>query len=137
MLKINYQIDSPKKSSTLKYICIIKKIIKLIKGDEMDRKKLAIDFAKSLEHSEIEKIILYGSVARGDDNKDSDIDILIIIHNHSDKKKIKDDIHAKTFNILLKTGEFISTKFKSMDHCEKYKDFSYFKTINKEGILIS
>jgi len=87
----------------------------------MDRKKLAIDFAKSLKHDEIEKVILYGSVARGDDTKDSDIDILILTHDSSDKKKIKDDIHTKTFNILLKTGEFISTKFKSMEHMRNIK----------------
>lgn len=43
----------------------------------MDRKQLAMDFAKSLNHPEIEKIIIFGSVARGENNKDSDIDILI------------------------------------------------------------
>jgi predicted nucleotidyltransferase len=31
----------------------------------MNRKEVAFDFAKSLNHSEIEKIILFGSVARG------------------------------------------------------------------------
>ena len=36
-----------------------------MKSGNMDRKQLAIDFAKSLNHSEIEKIILYGSVAHG------------------------------------------------------------------------
>jgi predicted nucleotidyltransferase len=30
----------------------------------MDRKQLAIDFVKSLKDGEIEKIILFGSVAR-------------------------------------------------------------------------
>ncbi|MDR0912700.1 MAG: hypothetical protein LBM96_08910, partial [Methanobrevibacter sp.] len=31
----------------------------------MDRKQIAIDFAKSLNHSEIERIVSFGSVARG------------------------------------------------------------------------
>jgi predicted nucleotidyltransferase len=44
----------------------------------IDRKQLAIDFAKSLNHPEIERIILFGSVARGEDTKDSDIDVLIL-----------------------------------------------------------
>ena len=44
----------------------------------MDRKQLAMGFADSLKHHpEIEKIILFGSVARGEDRKDSDIDIII------------------------------------------------------------
>ncbi|KZX10286.1 nucleotidyltransferase domain-containing protein [Methanobrevibacter curvatus] len=103
----------------------------------MNRKQLAIDFAESLKHPEIEKIILYGSVARGEDSKYSDIDILIITNNESAKKKIKDDIHTKTFNILLKTGEFISTKIKSSDYCKKFKDFSYFINVNREGIVLN
>ena len=44
----------------------------------VDRKQLAIDFAKSLDFPGIEKIVLFGSVARGDDTDDSDIDVLII-----------------------------------------------------------
>ncbi|MDR2623578.1 MAG: nucleotidyltransferase domain-containing protein [Methanobrevibacter sp.] len=52
----------------------------------MNRKEIAIDFAKSLNFPEIEKMILYGSVARNEDNEDSDIDILIITTN---KRKIK------------------------------------------------
>ena len=58
----------------------------------VDRKHLAMDFAKSLIHPEIEKIILFGSVARGDDAYDSDIDILIITQNVNDDLKISDDV---------------------------------------------
>jgi len=58
-------------------------IIKIV-----DRKQLAIDFARSLNHPEIEKIILFGSVARGDDTKDLDIDILIITKNVNDNLRI-------------------------------------------------
>lgn len=76
----------------------------------MNRKQLAIDFAKSLNHPEIEKIILFGSVARGDDTEDSDIDILIITTNIDDDLKIEDDIYGKTFDILLETGEYLSVK---------------------------
>jgi len=76
----------------------------------MNRKQLAIDFAKSLNHPEIEKIILFGSVARGDDTEDSDIDILIITTNIDDDLKIEDDIYGKTFDILLETGEYLSVR---------------------------
>jgi predicted nucleotidyltransferase len=102
----------------------------------MDRKQIAIDFAKSLNHEEIEKIILFGSVARGDDNEKSDIDILIITTKESDKMKIRDDIYTKTFDIMLKTGEFISTKIKSIEYYNKYKDFSFFINANNDGIII-
>jgi predicted nucleotidyltransferase len=35
----------------------------------MNKKQLAIDFAKSLNYREIEQIILFGSVAREEDNE--------------------------------------------------------------------
>ncbi|MDR0911441.1 MAG: nucleotidyltransferase domain-containing protein, partial [Methanobrevibacter sp.] len=58
----------------------------------MNKKDVAINFANSLNFSEIEKIILYGSVARNEDSINSDIDILIIT---SDKKKIKSAVYRK------------------------------------------
>lgn len=44
----------------------------------MNRLELARKFSESLDYPEIEKIILFGSVARGDDREGSDIDIIII-----------------------------------------------------------
>ncbi|MDR3291736.1 MAG: nucleotidyltransferase domain-containing protein [Methanobrevibacter sp.] len=102
----------------------------------MDRKQIAIDFAKNLDHSEIEKILLFGSVARGDDNKDSDIDILIIIKNIDDKLKIRDDIYSKVWDVLIRTGESISIKIKTIEHYNKYREFSFFSNVNNDGVII-
>jgi len=60
----------------------------------VDRKQLAIDFANSLNSLEIEKIILFGSVARGEDEKDSDIDLLIIA-NSENIKDLKEEASDK------------------------------------------
>lgn len=103
----------------------------------MDRKQLAIDFVKSLKDGEIEKIILFGSVARGDDNEDSDIDILIITSKQSDKLKIRDDIYSKVMDVLINTGEYISVKIKNIEYYNKYKNYSFFSNINKDGIILS
>ncbi|RLG58467.1 MAG: nucleotidyltransferase domain-containing protein, partial [Candidatus Hydrothermarchaeota archaeon] len=40
----------------------------------MNKLEIAKEFAKSLK--DVEKIILFGSVARGEDKGDSDVDIL-------------------------------------------------------------
>ncbi|MDR1721698.1 MAG: nucleotidyltransferase domain-containing protein [Methanobrevibacter sp.] len=99
----------------------------------MNRKEIAIDFAKSLNHEDIEKIILYGSVARGDDNEDSDIDVLVLTR---DIDKVEEDIHSKANKILLKTWESISVKIISADHYNKFRTIPFFKNIDREGILI-
>ncbi|MCL2156545.1 MAG: nucleotidyltransferase domain-containing protein [Methanobrevibacter sp.] len=99
----------------------------------MDKKQIALQFAKSLKLQEIEKIILFGSVAREDDDADSDIDILIITNN---KDEIEDDVSDKSFDFLLKTREYISPVIISTEYYKKFKNFSFFKTVKKEGIQI-
>ena len=100
----------------------------------VNRKQLAVNFAKSLDHPEIEKIILFGSVARGDDAKNSDIDILILTSEKT--KKIKKDVYSKASDILLKTMEDISVKINTIEHYQKYKDMPFYSNIRKEGVVI-
>ena len=57
---------------------------------------------------EIEKIILFGSVARGDYNKDSDIDVLVVVKE--DPFKMQRMISEIVINILLNKEEYISAK---------------------------
>jgi len=102
----------------------------------IDRKQLAIDFAKSLNHPEIEKIILFGSVARGDDNEESDIDMLIITKKEEDEFKIKDDVYTKVMETVYKHREYISAQIIPLKHYQKYKDFSFYSTVDMEGIVI-
>jgi len=102
----------------------------------MDRKQIAIDFAKSLDYPEIEKVILFGSVARGDDNKHSDIDILIITTNEEDESKINNDIYTKVFDILINKGERISIKIRSNKYYNNYIHSSFLSNVEKEGIVI-
>jgi predicted nucleotidyltransferase len=102
----------------------------------MGRKQLAIDFAKSLDFDEIEKIILYGSVVRGEDNKDLDIDIVIITKNKGDEIKIDWKINQIAFDILLETGEFIAPMFFSKESFEKHKNLSFYSNVIEEGVVI-
>ena len=103
----------------------------------VDRKQIAIDFAKSLNHPEIEKIILFGSVARGEDTEELDIDILIITSNIDDDIKISDDIYTKVMDVLLQTGEYLSVKMRHIDHYKKYINFSFYTNVEKDGIIIA
>ena len=46
-----------------------------------NRYEIAHEFADAIRTDDIIKIILFGSVARGDDTEESDIDILIVTVN--------------------------------------------------------
>ena len=52
-----------------------------------DRIQIAKEFAKAINSDYIKQIILFGSVARGDDKEFSDIDILIISDNVKENRR--------------------------------------------------
>jgi len=99
----------------------------------VDRKQIAIDFAKSLNYPEINKIILYGSVVRGDDTDESDIDVLIIT---DDKKRIANKVYSKVADLLLEMEEYVSAKILSNNDYNRVKNTHFISTVEKEGIVI-
>jgi len=98
---------------------------------KMSKRELAKEFAKSLK--DVEKIILFGSVARGEDKEDSDVDILIISRN---KQKTKDKVIGKAMDILFDTGTYISVKVFSPQEFERLKNTHFISQIEKEGVLL-
>lgn len=98
-----------------------------------NRIEIAKKFADSINSDKIKKIILFGSVARGDDTEDSDIDILIITN-------YGDEIHSKISNevtdIILDKGELISAHVMTEEHFNKIKPYSFIKNVEKDGVVI-
>jgi predicted nucleotidyltransferase len=59
-----------------------------------------------------ERIVLFGSYARGDNREDSDIDILIIIKNLENERKITGTLYKE----LLKENISIPIDFLAIDY---------------------
>ncbi len=75
----------------------------------MNRAKIAEEFfedLKKLEGDNISLASLYGSVAEGTDNEDSDIDILIVVSKN--KKDADNRAHGLVVKYLKGSGELIS-----------------------------
>ena len=67
----------------------------------LNRLELANDFAKKIKSDDIKLIMLYGSVARGEDNSESDIDILIVSDNADDLRyKVNDLVVVRLFLLI-------------------------------------
>mgnify|MGYP003307340278 CR=1 FL=1 len=98
-----------------------------------DRIEIAREFAKSIKSDKIIKIILFGSVARGDDRKDSDIDILIV-SNHQDS--IENIISDAIAEIVIEEHELISAHVMSEERFNKTKDYSFLSNVLEEGVVI-
>jgi predicted nucleotidyltransferase len=83
-----------------------------------------------------ERIILFGSYSRGDNKKSSDIDILIIIKNLKNERKITGTLYRE----LLKEDIAIPIDFLAIDY-DKYNELKneigyIYKTIEKEGQIL-
>lgn len=87
----------------------------------------------------INKIILYGSYARGDYKKNSDIDIMILTDfNDEEIVKYKELIWNITYDLELENDIIISSILKNIDKFNHLSNILPFYTnVNTEGIVLS
>ena len=98
-----------------------------------NRLEIARDFAESINSDKIDTIILFGSVARGDDTENSDIDILIVSNY---KNEIESEIDELAFDIVLSKQEIISAHIASKSKLDDNKDFSFMHNLRRDGIVL-
>ena len=73
---------------------------------------------------------MFGSVARGDDTEEFDIDILIISNHHLE---IDDKIADAVAWIMYDKQELISAHVMSEEHFDKTKSFSFLTNVLRGG----
>ena len=101
----------------------------------MEQNLSIIDQIVTLITSKIspERIVLFGSYARKENNENSDIDILIIVKNLENERKITGLLYKELLNTNISTPiDFLAIDY---DKYNKLKDkIGYiYKTIEKEG----
>jgi len=72
---------------------------------------------------DIVSIKLFGSKARGDFHKESDVDVMVVLKNENKSKSKKDDIADAAYDLLLKYEVDISPRVYSL------KEFNYLNNI--------
>ncbi len=82
--------------------------------------------------NDVEKIILFGSYARGDYDKDSDIDLLVIVKD----RKIEYDLRKIVYSFIPHVGKLISVKVIESRDYKRLKDTSFIRSIEGEGVVI-
>ena len=86
--------------------------------------------AKKILKDNVIDILIYGSVARGESKKESDIDIIVIVKKDAFKMQMK--LAALSFDILMETGEYISVQtLKSKD---LKRDTIFFHNVRQDAI---
>ena len=98
-----------------------------------DRIKIAKEFAKTIKSDDIKLIMLFGSVARGEDTEESDIDILIVSPNADD---LRYKINRIAVDIILEKDEVISPHLMTEEHFNKTRNNSFLTNVLNEGVVL-
>jgi predicted nucleotidyltransferase len=83
------------------------------------------------------EVILYGSRARGDNKRESDWDIMILLNRKNVDKKLEQTFRHHLFDLELEIGVPISVFVYSKTDWEgKYSITPLYRSIKKEGVII-
>ena len=90
---------------------------------------------QSIYGDELVSIILYGSVARGTQTDDSDVDIAVIV------KKYTEDMHDKMIDLIvdleLEYAKVLSVLLIDYDNFRKWENIlQFYKNVKKDGITL-
>jgi len=96
---------------------------------------LYLTWIRERHPGQVEEVILYGSVARRENNADSDVDLLVI--GKTDDIEVEFDILGMSFDVLLETGIDISPKYRSREKFDAYQHFSLNQNIIRDGIRVA
>ena len=107
----------------------------------LDTKEKSVlkQFKASLEQAlgaQLIELKLFGSKARGDDQADSDIDVLVIVA--IDDSNIRESVYNIATDILLQTDLCISPKIISKDKFDQLRkeNTSFIRNVSRDAITV-
>ena len=97
-----------------------------------------IKIYKSVYEENIQRIILYGSYARGDFRSDSDVDIMILLDlSDLELKAYGQQLSYMTYDFNLDNNLDIKPIAKSEAHFKKWiSNYPFYSNIHKEGVVL-
>ncbi len=85
---------------------------------------------------QLDRLILFGSRARGDAEPDSDIDVMIILKDPVDDGGVDRDRYMKVAADLSLEFDTVIIPFLTDAHTYASSDFSIYRNIRREGVAI-
>ncbi len=83
----------------------------------------------------LERIILYGSVARGTHTEESDVDIAVIVRKYT--KDMHDKMIDLTVDLELEYNKVLSVLLIDYDNFREWEDvLPFYKNMKKDGIML-
>ena len=83
----------------------------------------------------LERVVLFGSQARGDARADSDIDLLIVLKNTFSYSTESDRISSLIADLCLEYNVLISCAFATSEQFQ-HRNSGFFRNIRAEGVAV-
>ena len=90
------------------------------------------EFAEKAEEElggSLEKLVLFGSVARGEESEESDVDVFAVVGSQEQKELLED----LAFDVSVENGVFIVPVIKTVDEFEESKDSLFSREVMETG----
>ena len=103
-----------------------------------DYRKIAEDFARHLKAKygdRIERIVLFGSVARGGYREHSDIDLLVV--TAGDWLHLQSDLAHEAVDVLLNDGVVVSPLVISSEEAARLPGTGFGRELAREGLAVA
>ena len=106
------------------------------KSESLRIRDEAYELCRNVFKDKLTDCYLYGSYARGDYHKDSDVDIMMVVDlDYHDIAAYDDDIAEVGSNLSLKYDVTVSLKIQPKAVLERYKDIlPFYKNVLMEGL---
>ena len=103
---------------------------------------LMSEFAKDMKQqfgSDLSRIIVYGSYARGDYTENSDVDVMILVKTPEESiHNYIESVSDCAFEYLMKYGIDISPVIKNEEHFNYWVDnLPYYRNVRDEGVIVN
>lgn len=105
----------------------------------VSEKHIVEEFKRQAEQrfpGELIRVVLFGSKVRGDATRESDVDVLVVIH--SEGWRLGDEIRSLGYALELEHGVVLSIQVMSERHYEELRLFGsqFFKAVEREGVSV-
>lgn len=103
-----------------------------------DYRRIAEDFALHLKAKygeRIERIILFGSVARGDYREDSDVDLIVV--GRGDRLTLQGEFAAESVRLLLETGVLVTPMAFTREEIGRVDETLFGRAVASEGVVLA
>ncbi len=84
--------------------------------------------------AQVQHIALFGSKARGDSQKDSDIDVLVILHQEN--RHLRRQILRQAARLSLKYDVLLSPRVIGADRWAQMRGFSLYQNVQREAVTL-